>query len=137
MSPLAKYSSLRRKPKPRCGSRFDEYTTLDSGLRRKDELEFILCPNIFEHTPKIIWPDCNRQPAMATDDGNRIFMPLYLCPSEMQIQEDTGRAARPAPPSVALFDILCGEIFVLAICRLVTLLPVTVLPVTVLIETPY
>ena len=33
---MAVYSSLRRKPEPRCSHLFDEQVTPDSGLRRND-----------------------------------------------------------------------------------------------------
>ena len=36
MDSVAVYSSLRRKPEPRCSYLFDGQVTLDSGLRRND-----------------------------------------------------------------------------------------------------
>ena len=49
MGPVAVYSSLRRKPEPRCRPLVDGQMTLDSGLRRNDVQEIMLCPDIFEH----------------------------------------------------------------------------------------
>ena len=49
MSPVAMYSSLRRKPEPRCRPLVDALMTLDPGLRRNDVPGIMLCPDILEH----------------------------------------------------------------------------------------
>ncbi len=46
---MTEYSSLRRKPEPRCRLLVEGQMTLDSGLRRNDVRGVMLCPDIFEH----------------------------------------------------------------------------------------